>query len=55
MKQMGCRWDAESRSWYHSDPVVGQEARRLVQEARELKLNKPAIDPSLAAEVEHGM
>src|SRR4029453_8246210 len=49
LKQMGCRWDAEARSWFHTDPEIGRQANQLVQETREKlqghesKLNKSDI------------
>ena len=61
LKQMGCRWDAEARSWFHTDPEIGRQANQLVQETREKlqghesKLNKSEIASTIAGEIDHGL
>ena len=59
VKQMGCRWDPDARSWYHSDAAVAEQAQRLVQEHREKtqepRLNQSKVDLSRSADLDHGM
>ena len=31
LKELRCRYDAESRRWFHTDPTVAREARLLVE------------------------
>jgi len=30
LKEMGCRWDADRKQWYHTDPAIAKEAQTLI-------------------------
>ena len=33
MQNMGCRWDSETKQWYHTDPATALEAAQLVEQS----------------------
>ena len=35
MREMGCRWDRDSKQWFHTDPTVQEKAVRLANETLE--------------------
>lgn len=37
MRELGCKWDADAKCWYHIDPAKAREAERLVAEVREYR------------------
>jgi len=52
MRELGCQWDPDAKSWYHTDPAKAKEAERLVTEAMG---GGPSVVPAVVKEVTHEM
>jgi len=53
MRELGCKWDPDAKSWYHTDPIKAKEAERLVNEA--LEKGSPSIVPAVIEKINHEM
>ena len=53
MRELGCKWDPDAKSWYHTDPIKAKEAERLVNEA--LEKSSSSIVPAVVEKVTHEM
>jgi hypothetical protein len=53
MRELGCKWDPDAKSWYHTDSEKAKEAERLLQEHS--KQHGASVAQAVVKEVAHEM